>query len=237
MQAFRLYPLGDTAIVVQLGHEINDKTHAKVRAFAAYLEQFPFTGMLEYVPAFTTVTIYYNPWVVSERGSLDPYEKVTSVIQTMLFFSGDGVKKQVERVVEIPVLYGGEYGPDLEFVATHNALTPEEVIAIHASTDYQAYMIGFAPGFPYLGGMNARIAAPRKETPLASIPAGSVGIAGKQTGIYPIATPGGWQLIGRTPLSLFDPARECPSLLKAGDRIRFVPISEEEYQRRKEQGQ
>ena len=129
--------------------------------------------------------------------------------------------------------YGGEFGPDLEFVVEHNGLTAEEVIAIHSEKEYLVYMIGFAPGFPYLGGMDTKIAAPRKESPRTTIPAGSVGIANTQTGIYSIETPGGWQLIGRTPLSLFSLHRDRSSLLQAGDRVRFLPISLEEYRQRK----
>ena len=135
-----------------------------------------------------------------------------------------------QRVVRIPVLYGGEFGPDLDFVAKHNGLTKDEVIAIHTSGDYTVHMIGFAPGFPFIGGMSERIAAPRRETPRLKIPARSVGIAGVQTGVYPIETPGGWQLIGRTPLELFLPDENPPSLLVAGDKITFYEITSEEYQ-------
>jgi KipI family sensor histidine kinase inhibitor len=134
-------------------------------------------------------------------------------------------------VIEIPTLYGGDSGPDLDYVASHNGLTPEEVVQIHASGTYRIYMLGFTPGFPYLGGMDERIATPRLETPRTKISGGSVGIAGAQTGIYPIDSPGGWQIIGRTPLALYDPQREEPILLQAGESIRFVPIDQETYDR------
>ncbi|HHY76979.1 MAG TPA: 5-oxoprolinase subunit PxpB, partial [Clostridiales bacterium] len=133
------------------------------------------------------------------------------------------------KVVEIPTIYGGEYGPDIEFVAQHNNLTVDEVIEIHSSRNYLIYMLGFTPGFPYLGGMSEKIETPRLKTPRTKIPAGSVGIAGKQTGIYPIDSPGGWQLIGRTPVKLYDPLADPPVLLNAGDYVRFVPIDEKEY--------
>src|SRR5699024_4926794 len=136
------------------------------------------------------------------------------------------------RMVEIPVLYGGDYGPDLDLVAHRNQLSTEEVIRIHSERDYLVYMIGFAPGFPYVGGMDERIEAPRKENPRQSIPAGSVGIAGKQTGIYPFESPGGWQIIGRTPAQLFLPESNPPTLIQPGDRLRFVPIDEAEYVKR-----
>ena len=132
-------------------------------------------------------------------------------------------------MVEIPTLYGGEYGPDLDHVADHNGLTPEEVIQIHSSADYLVYMMGFTPGFPYLGGMSENIATPRLQTPRTAIPAGSVGIAEQQTGVYPIESPGGWQLIGRTPVQLFDPQRDPPVVVEAGDFIRFAPITETTY--------
>ena len=134
------------------------------------------------------------------------------------------------RTVSIPVCYGGEFGPDLEYVARHNNLTTDEVIHIHSSGEYLVYMIGFAPGFPFLGGLSPKIATPRRPSPRATIPAGSVGIAGMQTGVYPIETPGGWQLIGRTPQKLFLPNENPPSLLQAGDVVKFCPISFQEYQ-------
>lgn len=141
----------------------------------------------------------------------------------------DKVEIPQPRIIEIPTLYGGDYGPDLPYVAEHNGITTEDVIKIHCSVDYLIYMLGFTPGFPYLGGMSEKIAAPRLSVPRTKIPAGSVGIAGKQTGIYPIESPGGWQLIGRTPLKLYDPKRQPPIVLQAGDYIRFVPISIDKY--------
>ncbi|WP_026236207.1 5-oxoprolinase subunit PxpB [Pontibacter roseus] len=234
MRLFQLYPLGDAAITVQFGDSIDSDTHNKVRIFSAYLDRHPFPGLVEQVPAFTTVTVYYDPWVVSEKGLYNPYARLTEQLQRMLQLARESRKKPKPRVVEIPVCYGGHFGPDLEYVARRNKLKPQEVIACHARSKYLVYMIGFAPGFPYMGGLSKKIATPRKDTPRPHIPAGSVGIGGNQTGIYPIETPGGWQLIGRTPLTLFDPNRAHPSLLQAGDQVRFVPISEEEFQQRKE---
>lgn len=234
LSAARIYPLGDAAIVMQFGEHISQEVHQRVRAFASYLEKHPVPGLIEQVPAFTTVTVYYDPWLLSEKGKRDPYQKVVDLLLEMLSKVG-GSKEETSRIVEVPVCYGGDFGPDLAFVARHNHLSEEEVIAMHTAGDYLVYMIGFAPGFPYLGGMNEQIATPRKSSPRARIPQGSVGIAGKQTGIYSIETPGGWQLIGRTPLLLFDPYRSKPSLLYTGDRVRFVPISKDEYEWRKEQ--
>jgi KipI family sensor histidine kinase inhibitor len=132
-------------------------------------------------------------------------------------------------MVEILTLYGGEFGPDLPFVAEHNGLSINEVIRFHSGTIYPVYMLGFSPGFVYLGGLPEEIATPRLPTPRTLVPTGSVAMAGRQTGVYPIATPGGWRLIGRTPLKLFDPQRDPPTLLRVGDQVRFVPMSEEEY--------
>lgn len=214
-------PLGDRAVVARFGDAIDLETHQKVTSLAAHLDSRPFPGMIEAVPAFTTVTAYYDPLQLYYEEAVEHLE---TVVQQMSV-----VTPEESQVVEIPVRYGGEYGPDLSFVAEHNGLSPEEVIEIHSSADYLVYMIGFAPGFPYLGGMPERIAAPRRDTPRPAIPAGSVGIAGAQTGVYPMETPGGWQIIGRTPLRLFTPDRTPPSLLKAGDRVRFVPLTSEEF--------
>ncbi|MED0681184.1 5-oxoprolinase subunit PxpB [Aneurinibacillus thermoaerophilus] len=237
----KLFPLGDAAIVVELGSVINEETHCKVRALSEYLTRHPLPGMIEYIPAFTTVTVFYDPCrVLANSGAetktfVSPYQKMRAMLENILSELQDKTVEKT-RVIEIPVCYGGEFGPDLGFVAEHNGLTPEDVIRIHSSAEYLVYMIGFAPGFPYLGGMPEQIATPRRSSPRLSIPVGSVGIAGKQTGVYPIATPGGWQLIGRTPLPLFMPDSDPPTPLKAGDRIRFRAISRQEYDEWKERG-
>ncbi|OUS77173.1 kinase inhibitor [Paenibacillus sp. MY03] len=239
---YEMASLGDSAIMVSLGNQVDEGTHQRVMMLSHYLEQHSFDGMIEYIPAYTSVTIVYEPLQVymgmlqraeadPEAGSeleLSPYEIVSKWLESVL--------QQVQHtaaaepaLVEIPVCYGGEFGPDLEFVAAQNGMSTTEVIQIHCSRDYLVYMLGFAPGFPYLGGMDKRISAPRKQTPRLVIPSGTVGIAGEQTGIYPISTPGGWQLIGRTPISLFLPDKNPPTLLKAGNRIRFYPISPIEY--------
>lgn len=187
--------------------------------------------MVEYVPAFTSVSVIYNPL---DMKSESPYE-VVKVILDNIISKLDFSLEDEEHIVEIPVCYGGEFGQDIEQVAKINNITVDEVIKIHSEGKYLVYMIGFAPGFPYLGGMSEKIAAPRRESPRIAIPAGSVGIAGMQTGVYPIETPGGWQLIGKTPLKLFDLKRNSKSLLKAGDIVKFYPISYEEYVQLKEE--
>jgi KipI family sensor histidine kinase inhibitor len=195
----------------------------KVRAVATLLKQNLPEGVLDIVPAYRSLSLRYNPLLTSP-------ERLSFVLEEL-----EGHLREVEipppRVVEIPVLYGGEQGPDLGVVAAHSGLAPEEVVATHAGTDYPIYMIGFTPGFCYLGGLDGRIATPRRETPRTLIPGGSVGIAESQTGVYPVDSPGGWQIIGRTPLRLFAPERENPFLYEAGDRIRFVPIRQGEFDR------
>ncbi|MCA0984152.1 5-oxoprolinase subunit PxpB [Halobacillus yeomjeoni] len=224
------YSLGDQAIVIELGDKIERTTHQRVKEVSEYLKNHPPHWMIEYIPAFTTVTVFYDPIKVMEdstSGKL-PYSIVCEKLDqqiTNLEITTDSEP----RLIEIPVCYGGEFGPDLSYVAEQNEMSEDDVIEIHKNGDYLVYMIGFAPGFPYIGGMDERIATPRRDDPRLKIPAGSVGIAGGQTGVYPIETPGGWQLIGRTPTKLFDAGEEVPSLLQAGDKIKFTSITEEEY--------
>jgi inhibitor of KinA len=228
----RLYPLGDAAVVLELGQAIAPATHQLIQALARVLGQHPLPGLREYVPAFTTLTVYYDPWVLSQASPVLPYEQVASYLQSLLPAARAALAGYVPGpLVEIPVCYGGGFGPDLGLVASHAQLSPAEVMARHAQPEYLVYMVGFAPGFPYLGGLDTRLATPRRAQPRPLVPAGAVGIAGAHTGIYSLPTPGGWQLIGRTPLRLFDPGRARPSLLQAGDRLRFVPISEQEFDR------
>ncbi|MCI1580354.1 MAG: 5-oxoprolinase subunit PxpB [Clostridium beijerinckii] len=227
----KISQISETAALVEFGMKISEDINKKVRTFCTYLDEKPFCGMVEYVPAFTSVSVVYNPLAMKSEA---PYEVVKTILDNIIskldFSLGDE-----EHIVEIPVCYGGEFGQDIEEVAKINNITVDQVIKIHSEGKYLVYMIGFAPGFPYLGGMSEKIAAPRRESPRTAIPAGSVGIAGMQTGVYPIETPGGWQLIGKTPLKLFDLKRKTKSLLKAGDIVKFYPISYEEYIQLKEE--
>lgn len=227
----QLFPLGDAAVVVQFGERISPTIHLAIQAFNAHLVQHPFAGLRACVPAFTTLTVYYDPWLVSAQGQCQPYERVCDILRRRLRDVPPAPPATARTTIEIPVCYGGELGPDLAAVARHTGLTPAEVIARHAKPDYLVYMLGFAPGFPYLSGLDERLATPRRATPRPLVPAGAVGIAGPQTGIYSLPTPGGWQLIGRTPLRLFDPAADPPTLLRAGQQLRFVPIGAAEFQR------
>lgn len=232
LPAVRLYPLGDAAVVLEFGQAIAPATHRLIRAFERVLAQQPFAGLRECVPAFTTLTVYYDPWALSQLAQISPYEQVASYLQSLLPAAQvAAVNYAPGPLVEIPVCYGGDFGPDLAVVASHAQLSVEEVVAYHSQPEYLVHMLGFVPGFPYLGGLDARLATPRRTQPRPLVPAGAVGIAGLQTGVYSLPTPGGWQLIGRTPLRLFDASRAQPSLLQAGDRLRFMPISVAEFQR------
>ncbi len=223
MTEVRFLPAGDTAVTVEFGNEISEAVNARVRAFRAALERGGVPGIVETVPTYRSLTVHYDPGVILYAPLVELLRKAAEDPDRAAPPPGD--------VVELPVLYGGEAGPDLDFVAEHSGKTPQEVIRLHASAEYLIYMLGFTPGFPYLGGMDGSIAAPRLETPRVQIPAGSVGIAGKQTGVYPVPSPGGWRLIGRTPVRLYAPERTMPILLRAGEYLRFCPIDRAEYDR------
>jgi len=220
-QRARFLPAGDKALAVELGESITPEINRKVRDLLVAIESQEIPGLVDLVPTYRSLLVYYDPLRLS-LAELE--ERLTALEQNL-----DQAALKAPRVLEIPTLYGGEYGPDIGEVAEHNGLAPEEVIQIHSGAEYQVYMMGFTPGFPYLGGMSERIATPRLQTPRTVIPAGSVGIAERQTGVYPIESPGGWQLIGRTPVQLFDPQRDPPVMVTAGDYIRFAPITEEAY--------
>ncbi|ADT84017.1 5-oxoprolinase subunit PxpB [Thermococcus barophilus] len=212
-------PAGDSALVIIFGDRIDEGINKKVHAVASAIEKSSPDWLIEVVPTYTSIYVYYDPLKLSYQEALDAIKPFLSVEP----------KEEKPRIVEIPTAYGGEFGPDIEFVAQYNGLTIDDVIEIHSKPLYRVYMLGFTPGFAYLGGMDERIATPRLKKPRLKVPAGSVGIAGKQTGIYPIESPGGWRLIGRTPLRLFTPEKDPPTLLQPGDYVKFVPISEEEF--------
>jgi len=222
--------LSERSVLVYFGEKIHEDTHKKIQFALQLLNEQSIEGITEIICGYTNICIHYEPLKIKKSvqhftgNSIS--EKVISLLQNTL--KGGNTHDLAEgRVVEIPVLYGGEYGPDLEYVAEQNNLTPQEVINIHTSGDYLVYMLGFAPGFPFLGGLDPRIATPRKQTPRLKIEAGSVGIGGEQTGVYTLPTPGGWQIIGRTTAQLFLPNETPPTLLRAGDRIRFVAVEED----------
>lgn len=212
---------GDTSLTVEFGNEISESINTQIRAFSIALQNSKIPGIVETVPTYRSLMIHYDPGVILYKPLV---QKLTALLGQL-----DKIEIPPSEVLEIPVLYGGEMGPDLDFVAQHSGKTPEEVVQIHTSTEYLIYMLGFTPGFTYLGGMSDEIATPRLKTPRVKIPAGSVGIAGSQTGVYPIDSPGGWQLIGRTPVRMYDPDRETPILPQAGQYIKFYAITQKEF--------
>jgi inhibitor of KinA len=223
--------LGDSAVVVALGAGIDESALPRVRALTALLSHDRPRGICDVVPAYATVTVFYDPARLADAGPR-PYDRVCRFITERSRTLESEAKKKpatVARVVEIPVCYGGEFGPDLAEVADHCGLDTDEVVAKHRGGDYLVHAIGFAPGFCYLGGLPEKLHTPRRPTPRVSVASGSVGIGGAQTGVYPLATPGGWQLIGRTPLALFRADAAEPALLRVGDRVKFKPITPGEF--------
>ena len=221
MQKIKIVPEGDSSILIVFEQTICPEVNQKIAAAAKLIKAQQISGIIDMIPTYCSLLINYNPLVIGYEALR---ERVESIVR-MESRTEAGRKK----VWEIPVVYGGEYGPDLVTIADHAGLSEEEVIKIHSGRDYLIYMLGFLPGFTYLGGLDERIHTPRLATPRVRIAAGSVGIGGSQTGIYPMDSPGGWQLMGMTPVKTYDANREVPILVEAGDYIRFVPVSEEEY--------
>jgi inhibitor of KinA len=223
-----LEPLGDTAVVATLGRGIDERTLASVLGLADALAPARGRGIVDIVPAYATVTAFYDASQFPAADG-DAYGQVCRFIESCAAGAGSRPAPARERTVEIPVCYGGEFGPDLAGVARRAGLPPDEAAALHAAGAYRVHAIGFMPGFPYLGGLPAALHSPRRPSPRPRVPAGSVGIGGGQTGVYPVSSPGGWQLIGRTPLRLFQPEAEPPAMLRPGDRVRFRAITEEAF--------
>jgi len=225
-------PLNENAALVSFGNVITLETNRRVVALHHALRQHPFDGFVESVPAYSSLAVFYNPLRVprANPNAATAFGQVEILIEALLNETALP-DTQAPVSVEIPVLYDGE---DLTAVAAFHGQTVEDTIALHVANTYRVFMIGFLPGFAYLGTLDDRLATPRRATPRTAVPPGSVGIAGHQTGIYPSASPGGWQLIGRTPFSIFSPHRQPPCLLSPGDSVRFYAIDREEFDRRHE---
>ena len=213
---------GDSALVIEFGNEISVDINKKIRKMMDDIKKENIDGIVELVPTYCSLLINYDVLKID-------YNTLVEKLKTFLNNDLETAEGEEVTLVEIPTLYNDEVGPDLSYVAEHNKISKEEVIKIHTGTDYLVYMLGFMPGFTYLGGMSEKIATPRLESPRLQIYPGSVGIAGKQTGMYPSMSPGGWRIIGRTPLKLYNPDSETPVYISSGDYIRYVSISEEEY--------
>jgi inhibitor of KinA len=232
-------PLGDSAVVVTLGETIDDSTLERVRALATALIADRSLGVVDVVPAYASVTVFYEvPPGGTEEGPL--YERICRAIEQriaklqngwpdLLRLKAGEPASEAGRLIEVPICYGDEFGPDIEEVAKHTGLSTTAVASLHVSGKYRVQAVGFSPGFPYLGGLDEKLYTPRRPTPRTAVAAGSVGIGWRQTGIYPITTPGGWQIIGRTPLVIFDLAVEPPARFRVGDRVKFKPITAKEF--------
>lgn len=225
-----IYALSEKAVTVVFGTEISDTLWCLVNSFNQLLGQNPFAGLIATVPAYTTLTVFFDPLkvIVSDIPGKNCFDKVTGYLKEISHVQSKDAVLASNQVI-IPVCYGGDFGPDILTVAQTNRITEAAVIALHSGASYRVHMMGFVPGFAYMGGMPSVLSTPRKEVPRDKVPAGSVGIAGLQTGIYPVEIPGGWQIIGRTPLKLFDATREQPALLQSGDSITFKAITVEEF--------
>lgn len=236
---WRIEPMGDRCLIVEFEARVDAQINRRARSLAEALLQHPIPGVVDVVPAFCSVAVYYRPEQVepaettARPGSppvpwLSPYDRLRAQVNAAAAAATDA-PEGAARVIRVPVCYGGDNGPDLEAVATACAMTADQVVLTHVASEHVVYMLGFAPGFPYIGGLDPRLSVPRRATPRTRIPAGSVAIARDQTVIYSFETPGGWSLIGRTPIRLFDPQADPPCRLQAGDRIRFEPIAPEEF--------
>lgn len=209
-----IIPLGDSAALIQLGDEIDFAVNQRIHALSHLIEASSIHGIIETVPAYATLLVHYDPMILSFIQIKNHLrEKISQIEETA---------HRKPRRVQVPVRYGGEYGVDLESVASHLHLRVEEVIRIHSGQTYTVYMMGFTPGYPYMGKLDDALVMPRLETPRTHVPAGTVAIAGSQTGIYSIESPGGWNLIGWTPLKLFDPNSDPPFLFAPGDEVKFI---------------
>jgi inhibitor of KinA len=221
LSGYRIVPAGESAIIVEFEERIDAAVNARTIAFAEAIQAANLAGVRDVVPTYRSTAIYFDPLR-------------TDTVRLMACVEQEAVRPDLPLAaatapLRIPVCYGGDLGPDLTDVAAFASIDEDAVVRLHAAATYRVFMLGFVPGFAYLGIVDDRIAMPRRSTPRVRVPLGSVGIAGVQTGIYPAETPGGWQLIGRTPLKPFDPSREQPFLMKAGDSVQFYPIERREY--------
>jgi len=228
---YRIFPLGDSAITVDLGNVIDENINRQILTMFYHLQNNPLPGMIEAAPAYSTLTVFYD--IVYLRKIIAPGKTVYEWMEEQLqkSFQHTQIKNDPKPVLKtIPVCYAKEFALDIDDIASLKNISVDEVIKFHTSKTYRVYMLGFLPGFAYMGEVNEQIMVPRKLQPRQKVEAGSVGIAGKQTGIYPLDAPGGWQIIGRTPLKLFDPGIENPTLYKTGDMVQFYPISKDEFE-------
>ncbi len=229
-----IYPLGERAVVVRFAQSMSEEAHAKVKALSNYFRRSNAFGIVECVESFASLAVVYDldatqNHLINTKSNLAPFDYIAGLIRRGLENSAS-FEDETSREIIIPVCYGGEHGRDLEAVARHCLMSPDEVVRLHAAGTYRMLFNGFAPGFAYLGGLDMRLTTPRRDVPRVRVPKGSIGIGNAQTGVYSFATPGGWNLIGRTPRTLFDVARTPPGLLRSGDTVRFQVIEHGEFE-------
>jgi len=229
----RITALGDRALVIEFARQIGDEAPSRIHQVYSWLSGARFAGVTELIPAATTVTVFYDAIALKESGApkQDLAGWLSSRLKRRLELLPEAAELSPARLIELPVCYGDDFGPDLKSIAARAERSPEEVIALHSEAEYVVLQLGFAPGFPYLHGLPEALSFPRRETPRTRVPAGSVAIANGQSCVYPSEIPGGWHVLGRTPLRLFQPDREPPTLLQPGDRVKFRPISASEFER------
>jgi inhibitor of KinA len=230
-----IVPLGDSALIVRVREQFDDAPEETLNEVLRTFQQLRSTtipGMIELAPAYTSVAVFFDPVDVAKASGTasDIFDWLAARIGAATVPKRRGSRRSAPRTVEIPVCYDPEFAPDLDEVARHAQISTEQVVELHSAADYRVACIGFVPGFPFMAGLPKKIATPRRSNPRKEIPPGVVGIGGAQTGIYPLRSPGGWNLIGRTPLKLFDPTKDPPVLLRAGDRVRFRAITREEFE-------
>lgn len=237
---YQIQDFSDNALIVQFRNLIDQKINAKVHQLFHYLQQYPIAPITEMVPAFATLTIFYDIQKLQTRFIENPREKlkmfIDNIITTLPPLADKQQASHNQTIIEIPVCYENNYAPDMPELMRHTGLSRQQIIHRHTHIYYYVYMLGFAPGFPYLGGLDSTLAIPRKSEPRLAIPAGSVGIADKQTGIYPLESPGGWQLIGRTPLNIFNINQTPPAYILPGNYIQFVPINSDQFEKMNQKG-
>jgi len=230
LPSYKIYSLGETALIIDFGNTIDESINKLVHSLFYQIQNDPIPGMIEAVPGYSSLTIYYDILLIRNilNKQTTAFEWISENL--MKFIPKENIETGDPQIlIKVPVCYEIEFAPDLGFITSQNKISHEEVIYLHTSTDYHIYMLGFLPGFAYMGMVDEKISSSRKQKPVF-VEAGSIGIAGKQTGIYPFRSQGGWQIIGRTPLKLFDKEKINPVLFKAGDKVQFYSITKDEFE-------
>ncbi len=226
---YTIFPLGDAALTIDFGNIIDENINQKVHNIFRQLKSFSFSGITDVVPAYASLTIHYNIAAIQKFDNKSAFETVLNYINIVLK-ENQTCESVPSKIIKVPVCYSEKYAPDIIDIVEMRKISVEEIIYLHTSKSYHVFMVGFLPGFPYLGEVDEKLVVSRKQVPRTYVPSGSVGIAGKQTGIYPFSSPGGWQIIGRTPIKLFDKQKDNPVLFNAGDKVEFYSITEDEFQ-------